>query len=72
MWEFLLREKGQLGADAGPFRLGRLLEVEIPFRPPEKAWLEAPADLVDDDDDQIELDDETDELKLFDDPPETL
>jgi hypothetical protein len=72
MWEFLLREKGQLGADDGPFRLGRLLEVEIPFRPPEKAWLEAPADLVDDDDDQIELDDDSDELKLFDDPSETL
>jgi hypothetical protein len=72
MWEFLLREKGQLGADDGPFRLGGLLEVEIPFRPPEQAWLEAPADLVDDDD-QIELDDESgDVLKLFDDTSETL
>jgi hypothetical protein len=48
MWEFLLAERGQLGGDEGPFRLGSLVEVELPVTPPERAWIVAPADLVDD------------------------
>lgn len=71
MWAHLLAETGQLGADEGPFRLGYLLEVQVPVRPPERAWLEAPADLTDDDDDQLADGDDGDELRLFDDPAET-
>jgi hypothetical protein len=48
MWEFLLRERGELGETGGPFRLGALLEVQLPARPPERSWTVAPADLVDD------------------------
>lgn len=68
MWERLLAEKGQLGADEGPFRLGHLLDVEIPVRPPEQAWLEAPADVYDDDDDSLDEVGEDDHLRLFDEP----
>jgi hypothetical protein len=65
MWEYLLAESGRLGADEGPFRLGRLLEVEIPVRPPEQAWIEAPADVDDDGMEPLgEVDDDT-ELRLF-------
>jgi len=71
MWESLLREKGQLGTDAVPFALGRLLEVEIPVQPPEQAWLEAPADLVDNDP-EIDAEELDDVLTLFDDPADTL
>jgi hypothetical protein len=72
MWEYLLAEKGQLGADGGAFRLGHLLEVEISVRPPERAWLEAPADLIDEDDDQVDGAERGDELRLFDDPSDSL
>ncbi len=65
MWEFLLRERGELGGDVGPFRLGGLLEVELPVRPPERAWMVAPADLVDADSDAVD-EDLGDELTLFD------
>ena len=71
MWESLLCEKGQLAADTVPFALGRLLEVEIPVRPPEQAWLEAPADLIDNDL-EIEADEPDDVLTLFDDPADSL
>jgi hypothetical protein len=64
MWEYLIAEKGQLGADQGPFRLGRLLEVEIPVRPPEQAWLQAPAD----DDELLDEVEDDNELRLFSDP----
>ena len=72
MWEYLLAEKGQLSADDDPFRLGHLLEVEISVRPPERAWLEAPADLIDEDDDQVDGAERGDELRLFDDPSDSL
>jgi hypothetical protein len=65
MWEFLLRERGELVADSGPFRLGGLLEVELPVRPPERAWMVAPADLVDADPDAVDVE-PGDELTLFD------
>lgn len=71
MWEFLLRERGQLGADSGPFRLGGLVEVELPVRPPERAWMVAPADLVDDDVEAVD-EESGDELTLFDDLEERL
>jgi hypothetical protein len=67
MWEFLLRERGELVADSGPFRLGGLLEVELPVRPPERAWMVAPADLVDDDPDAVDVK-PGDEPTLFDEP----
>lgn len=66
MWEYLLAERGQLGAPNGAFRLGELVEVQLPVRPPERAWMVAPADLADDDSD---TDDDRlgGELTLFDD-----
>lgn len=66
MWEVLLRERGQLGADQGPFRLGGLLEVDLPVRPPEQAWIVAPADLVDDELNTVD-EEAAEELTLFDD-----
>jgi hypothetical protein len=71
MWEYLLRERGELTTDHGPFRLGGLLEVELPVRPPERAWMVAPADLVDEDPDAVD-EDPGDELTLFTDPGEPL
>jgi hypothetical protein len=71
MWESLLCEKGQLAADTPPFALGRLLEVEIPASPPEQAWLEAPADVIDNDL-EIETDEPDDVLTLFDDLADSL
>lgn len=70
MWESLLCEKGQLGADTGPFTLGRLLEVEVPASPPEQAWLEVPADMADEDV-EIEQGEPDDVLTLFDEPEDT-
>jgi hypothetical protein len=66
MWEYLLKERGQIGAERRPFQLGGLLELELPVRPPEQAWVAAPADPRDDDPDLDETDDGAGELTLFD------
>jgi hypothetical protein len=71
MWEFLLRERGELGTDTGPFRLGGLLEVELPVRPPERAWMVAPPDLVEDDLDAVD-EEPGDDPTLFDELEEPL
>jgi len=60
MWEWLLtRPPEVLDADdpPAPFHLGRLVEVEMPVRPPEAAWRAAPDDIreIDDDLDGPEL-----------------
>lgn len=68
MWEWLLtRPPTLLEPDdtPAPFTLGRLVEVEVPVRPPESAWKAAPADLRDNDDD-FDDDPASEQASLFD------
>ena len=74
MWAHLFTDEATMAGLAHPFTLGPLVEVEVPRGIPDRGWQEvSPDDLGVDADDEflpIDVEDEDDELRLFDEDAE--